>query len=383
MIERSSFLRKIKKSFEVNQICALLGPRQCGKTTLAKLFVKNNSNEKFHFFDLEDPTDLIAIKNPKNLFDALDGHFVIDEIQRAPELFPYLRVLVDKKPNLKILILGSASRELIQQSSESLAGRISYLEITPFQITEINDVQNLFFRGGFPKSYLAQNDDISFSWRKEYVRTFLEQDIPSLGIKIPTINLNRFWMILADYHSNIFNGTEIGRILELDQKTVKRYLDILVGTFMIRELPPWFENITKRQVKSSKIYFRDTGILQCLLGIKEKRNLLVSSKIGAIWEGFALEQIIKICRAEANECFFWATQSGAEVDLLITSGTTKLAFEFKYSSQPKITKSMLSAIETLNLEKFTVIIPGKASFFLNDKIKVLGLENAVQEFFHQ
>lgn len=371
-ILRKSYFLKIINSFLVNPICALLGPRQSGKTTLAKYFA-SQSQEKFTFFDLEDPTDILAMQEPKLLLENLDGNIVIDEIQRAPNLFPYLRTLVDKKPKLKILILGSASKELIRQSSESLAGRISYLEITPFKLEEIDSLQKLLLRGGFPKAYLAANDELCFSWLNNYTKTFLEQDINSLGIKLSPQMLRKFWMILTDYHGNIFNGSEIGRALEIDHKTVKHYLDILTGTFMIRSISPWFENISKRQIKSDKIYFRDAGILNYLLGIKSQTDLLVSRKIGSIWEGFALEQISQIHDTDQNQCFFWGTQSGAEVDLLIIEGTKKIAFEFKYTSQPKITKSMLSAINSLNLDLLTVIIPGDANFFLHEKIQVLGL----------
>lgn len=376
-IERLHFLQQIKDCFEVNSVCALLGPRQSGKTTLAKFFSENELGQKYYFFDMEDPTDLAAINNPKLLFEQLNGNIIIDEVQRVPELFQYLRTFVDKKPEVKILILGSASRDLIRQSSESLAGRISYLEITPFSGSEVYDFQTLFIRGGFPKSYLATSHLISFKWRVEYIKTYLEQDIPALGINISPSRLRRFWMMLADYHANIFNASEIGRALEIDNKTVKNYLDILSGTFMIRQLSPWFENITKRQVKSSKIYFRDTGILQCLLGIDDEIALLVSSKIGALWEGFALEEVARFYQAEQNECFFWATQSGAEIDLLIVKGSKKLAFEFKYTSDPKLTKSMISAIESLNLDFMTVVIPGKARFRLSEKVIVIGLESLI------
>jgi predicted AAA+ superfamily ATPase len=375
-IARDSYIAKIEESFSVNPICALLGPRQCGKTTIAKEYQK--SNPLSHLFDLEDPDDLQAFASPKLVIENLDGLIIIDEVQRAPELFNYLRVLVDKKPAVKILILGSASPQIIRRFSETLAGRISYIEMTPFSALEVSNINDLWLRGGFPKSYLAASDQASFRWRHDFVRTFLEKDIASFGFNLNPQRLRRFWMMLCDYHGNIFNASELGRSIDLDQKTVKHYLDILSGTFMIRQLQPWFINISKRQIKSYKIYFRDSGLFHSLINLSSHTQLSTSSKLGNSWEGFAMEEVIRFHQAEAEDCFFWATQSGAELDLLIVKSSNKLAFEFKYTSQPKITKSMIFAIETLGIEKLTVIIPGNAEYLLSSAILVKGLGRYIQ-----
>jgi len=373
MIPRINYLDQIKASFRINSVCALLGPRQCGKTTLAKQYMNQCNEVPVHFFDLEDPEHINAFESPKLLLQHLDGLIVIDEIQLSPELFPYLRVLVDEKPSLRLLILGSASLVLIRQSSETLSGRISYLEMKPFSLLEVTNTEQLWSRGGFPKSYLAMTEEDSFAWRREYIRTFLEKDIPSLGLHLNAQLIRRLWMMLTDYHGNLFNASELGRSLDLNHKTVKHYVDILSGTFMIRQLQPWFANISKRQVKSPKIYFRDSGLLHTLLTIQNREQLHVSSKLGASWEGFALEQVIDHYQAEPADCFFWATHAEAELDLLIVKGNQKYAFEFKYSSRPRSTKSMQSAIESLNLDYITIVIPGDSHYYLQDKIRVCGL----------
>ena len=376
-IHRSSYLEKIENAFKVNPICGLLGPRQCGKTTLALDYAKTQSERVTHF-DLEDPDHLRALLEPKLNLAPLTGLVIIDEIQRMPELFPYLRVISDTRKDLKIMILGSASQELIRQSSESLAGRISYIYVTPFQLREFPEANTLWLRGGLPKSTLASSDLISYDWRKDYVKTFLERDIPSFGFSINPQLIRRFWHMLTDYHGQIFNGAELGRALDLDAKTVRRYLDIFSGTFMTRTLQPWFANITKRQVKSPKVFFRDSGLYHFFLGLKTHEELVKSSKIGASWEGFAMEMAISFHDAEEQDCFFWATPSGAEVDLLIAKGNHLKAYEFKYSSSPKLTPSMLSAIQTLGLDHLTVIIPGNITYRLHETVTVIGLEKFIR-----
>lgn len=374
MLTREYYLKSIDTSFLVNPVCALLGPRQCGKTTLSIQYMKM-SNLQNHFFDLEDPIDLAKLDNPKLTLEPLEGLIVIDEIQRKEELFPFLRVLVDKFPKKRILVLGSASPDLIRQSSETLAGRISYVEMTPFNINEVNDVKKLWYRGGFPKSYLASSEIISSNWRKSYIRTFLERDIRNLGFDIPPQTMRRFWAMLAHYHGQIFNASEIGRSINVSYKTSDRYLDILTGTFMIRRLSPWFENLSKRQVKSPKIYFRDSGLLHTILGLENQYDLLNHPKLGASWEGMALEQVIKNMGVENDDCYFWATQGGAELDLLIFKNSKRLGFEIKFTDFPKITKSMRIAIEDLGLDKLTIIIPSKEKFKLEENIEVCGIEN--------
>ncbi len=376
-MQREQFIQKIQQAFEVHSVVAILGPRQCGKTTLAKAFAKNLALPRENYFDLEDITDQIRLEKPKLALSDIKGLVVIDEIQRSPELFPTLRVLVDDQKKRKFLILGSASRDLIQQSSESLAGRIESLELTPFFYPEVSDLSMLWIRGGFPRSYLADSEMSSQQWRKAYIRTFLEQDIPNLGIQIAPENLRRFWMMLAHYHGNIFNASELGRSLNISHNTVKHYLDILTGTFMIRQLQPWFENISKRQVKSPKIYFRDTGLWHTLMGINDKSALLTHPKLGASWEGLALETIIHREQATPEECYFWAIHSQAELDLLIIKDGKRHGYEIKYTDRPSLTKSIQKAIELLSLDSLTIIYPGDLSFPLSEFVRAEGLLNIV------
>ena len=373
---RPSYHQRIKQAFAVHPVVALLGPRQCGKTTLANQYAETFDIPlaKINYFDLENFEDLARLENPQLTLSKLSGLIIIDEIQRIPELFTTLRVMVDnQKLDQQYLILGSASRELIKQSSETLAGRIQYIELTPFAYDETGEIDKLWLRGGFPRSYLAPSDETSYLWREAYIQTFLEQDLPGLGIQIPPVNIRRFWMMLAHYHGNICNYSELGRSLDLSYKTTRHYSDILTSTFMIRQLQPWFENLKKRQVKSHKIYFRDSGLLHTLMNIPNWDDLLLNPKLGAFWEGFMLEEIIRIHRARPQECYFWATQGEAELDLLIVRGLKKYAFEFKYTDRPKITKSMRIALEDLKLDKITVIYPGEKSFYLDEKVYVTNL----------
>lgn len=379
---RQNFLKRIDFAFRVNPVVAILGPRQCGKTTLSKQFLSRQDTEfpPENYFDLENDRDIERLKDPMLTLSRLSGLIVIDEIQKIPELFSQLRVLVDNKQlKQKYLILGSASRDLIKQSSETLAGRISYLELTPFALTEVGESEKLWERGGYPLSYLAEDIDISVAWRKAFIKTYLEKDIPNLGIEIPAESLRRFWMMLTHYHGSIFNASELGRSLGLSHKTIRKYVDILTGTFMIRQLQPWFENIGKRQVKSPKIFMRDSGIYHTLLGINSLQELQIHPKLGASWEGFALEAIINYYQAEQEECYFWATYQQAELDLLIKKNGKSLGFEFKYSGAPKLTKSLQIAFENLKLDCLTVIYPGDISYPLSDSIQVVGLEKYITQ----
>jgi len=384
-MKREIYLEKIKNHFRVHPICALLGPRQVGKTTLANMYVQEYFAEDAYFFDLENPLDLARLENPMlALSNVTQKLIVIDEIQRRPELFPVLRVIVDKnKKKQKFLILGSASRDLIRQSSETLAGRIGYVELAPFSLFEAKDSSRLWSRGGFPLSYLASDNKDSFLWRQSFVATFLERDIPSLGFNVPPQQMRRFWLMLAHYHGQIFNASELGRSLGISDNTVRKYLDILAGTFMIRILSPWFENLKKRQVKSPKIYFRDSGILHALLGIENKKQLLTYPKLGSFWEGFALEEVIRAIGASLEESYFWATQTIAELDLFIIKHNKRIGFEFKYTDAPKITKSMRISQEDLKLDHLFVIYPGKESFPIEENITAYGLEMLTSEDFAQ
>lgn len=373
---RKQLLDKIRLNAEVHPICGLLGPRQAGKTTLARMYAEQYFPGDFYFFDLENSADVTRLENPLiAIGQVLQTLIVIDEIQRGPHLFPVLRVLVDNPQNKhKFLILGSASRDLIRQSSETLAGRIGYVDVMPFSIEETHESKNLWIRGGFPRAYLADSLEKSIVWRKNYITTFLEQDIPNLGFQIPPQQLRRFWLMLAHYHGQIFNASEIGRALGISHHSTKKYLDILTGTFMVRSLEPWFENISKRQVKSSKIYFRDSGIFHTLLSIDTEDQLYKNPKIGASWEGFALEEVIRCMGVSSTECFFWATHSDAELDLFIIKHGRRLGFEFKYTDNPRSTKSMHSALESLKLDHLYIVTPIPGTYLLSNKISVCALD---------
>ncbi len=382
-MKRTQYEELIAGKLKRFSVVALLGARQVGKTTLARNYCEKikDFNWKTHYFDLEDPTALARLDDPKLALQNLEGLVVIDEIQRRPELFTVLRYLVDRKENkLKLLILGSASIQLIQQSAESLAGRIAYIEINPFSINEVKaeNQDKLWLKGGYPKAFLANNEIECFEWLAEYVRTYLERDIPQLGINIPAVTLQRFWKMLTHVHGNLLNSSELARSFGVADTTIKRYLDILSGTFMTRQLQPYFSNTKKRLVKSPKIYFRDTGLLHYLLGIRGKEDLETNLKLGASWEGFALEQVISIKKAHSNNCFFWAIHNQGEIDLLIEKGNKLEAFEFKYSANPSISKSMKLALKELPIDKITIVSPVESSFMLSKEILVSPLSEVLQ-----
>jgi uncharacterized protein len=380
-MDRPYYIEKIATLNEQFPAVCLLGPRQVGKTTLANKYAETNRKKfkSIHLFDLENIEDLEALKNPNLTLSQLEGLIILDEIQRKPELFPLLRVLIDSpKQNQRWLILGSASRDLLHHSSDTLAGRIAYVEVKPFDLLEVHDNKNLWLRGGYPNSILAKTDEISFEWRKQYVKTFLEQDIPNLGIRIAPTHLRRFWMMLAHYHGNLLNMEDLSRSLGINNKSIRHYLDILTDTFMLRQLQPWWEKISKRQVKSPKIYFRDSGLLHYLLDIENQSVLLRHPKIGASWEGYALEEIIRCMRVETENCYFWATHQQAELDLLIFHKGQRLGFEFKYTDAPTLTRSMQIACEDLHLDELTVIYPGTKQYSLTSKIKVISLTDWVK-----
>lgn len=396
MLIRNRYLQSITEQLRIHPVCALLGPRQCGKTTLAHEFSKlyaeqaetaaaqdlptnahmgyndHHQTQQVHHFDLENPEDRLTLSQPLRVLERLRGLIIIDEIQRLPELFPILRVLVDRL-QAKYLILGSASRDLIRQSSETLAGRIGYIELTPFQLSEGCDVTTLLIRGGFPRSYLALSEHDSYLWRRSYIQTFLERDIPNLGFSVAPLVLRRFWMMLTHVHGQLLNMSALATSLGVSGHTIRRYLDILAGTFMIRIMPPWFENIHKRQTKTPKLFFRDTGILLSLLAIHSEEELLRHPLLGAIWEGFALEQIIQILNIQPEEAFFWRTDNKAELDLFLLLNGKRYGFEFKFSDAPNVTKSMHAALKDLKLEHLYVIYPGTREVFFTDEITGVGL----------
>lgn len=374
-MERIRYLEDITTRFMVNPVVALLGPRQCGKTTLAKQFLSRVDGPT-HFFDLENPQHLARLEQPMLALEPLEGLIILDEIQLRPDLFPVLRVLIDQHRNRKWLILGSASRDLIAQSSETLAGRISYIECTPFLLSEISSLgKEMLCRGGFPSSLLAVSDDISYQWRQDYIATFLERDIPNLGFRIPPQTMRRFWMMLTHYHGQTFNASELGKSLGVSHTTIRHYLDILVGTFMIRELMPWYENISKRQVKMPKIYFRDIGIFLALLQIPTATALSFHPKLGAAWEGFALEQVIGAHKISSELCYFWGVHQQAELDLLLFDKGHRVGLEFKYNDAPSLSKSMHNVVTTLTLDELIIIYPGITNYHLAENIRVVGLEH--------
>ena len=356
-------------------VVAVIGPRQCGKTTLARAIVREwrRDGGDTEYFDLEDPLDLARLDAPSLTLGRLKGLVVIDEVQFRPDLFPALRVLVDRKKDLRFLVLGSASGDLLRQSSESLTGRISFLELTPFRVDEVSDEARLWLRGGFPRAYLPARRSSAFRWLNDYVTTFLERDLPTLGLRIPSPALRRAWGMLAHVHGGVFNASELGRALGVSDKTVRSYVDVLSETFMVRQLQPWHENVGKRQVKAPKVYVRDTGILHTLLGIRSRTDLERHPRLGASFEGFALESVLSACRATSSDAFFWATHGGAELDLLLLRRSKRYGFEFKFSDRPSATKSMHVALADLGLEKLFVVVPGRASFPLTERIEVSGV----------
>ena len=379
-MDRVKFIEQIAKQYRIHGVCGLLGPRQVGKTTLARLFAQQFIST--HFIDLENSVDLERVdQNPMLVLSSIKSDLiVIDEVQYRPNLFPLLRVLVDRvQSKQKILVLGSASRDLLQQSSESLAGRIGYIELFPFSVAEAQNVQQLWLRGGFPLSFLAETEDDSYSWRYAYISTFMERDIPALGFDVTPAKMRRLWLMLTHYHGGLLNVSELGKSLMLTDYLVRKYIDILAGTFMVRLLQPWFENISKRQVKAPKVYIRDSGLLHVLLNVHDWNALHTHPKLGASWEGFALEEIIKYYQVQSDECYFWRTQDGAELDLLIIKNGKRLGFEFKYADAPKITKSMHIALQSLNLDHLYVVHPHEHDYPVAVKITAKSLRSFMNE----
>jgi len=374
---RSSYLSKIHMRLRHNPIVALVGPRQVGKTTLARQ-IAAEWVEEVHFFDLESPQDVARLSNPELVLRSLEGLIILDEVQRLPELLSVLRVLADRpKAPARFLLLGSASPDLVKGGSESLAGRISFVDITGFCLGEIEeeDQLKLWWRGGFPRAFLALDESIARQWYEDFFRTFLERDIPQLGLNIPAVTLRRFWIMVAHFHGQILNLAELARSLGSSEPTARRYLDILSGTYMVRQLTPWFENLKKRQVKSPKIYIRDSGVFHALLGIIDPVDLQSHPKLGASWEGYCIEQILNI--VGDRDTYYWATHSGAELDLLVFHQDQRLGFEFKYTDQPRTTKSMRIAMEDLSLDHLYVVHLGDHRYPLDETITAITLPEIV------
>jgi uncharacterized protein len=376
LIQRTAEIESLLNLLKNNPIVAILGPRQCGKTTLSRQLADQWGSD-VTFFDLENPRDLQRLQDPLLTLEGVVGLVIIDEIQRSPGLFPVLRVVADRSDKTKYLILGSASRDLIKQSSESLAGRISYFEMGGFSLDLVGaaKAERLWMRGSFPRSFLAANDAASYQWRQDFVATFLERDIPQLGLNIPARSLGRFWSMLAHYHGQIFNASEIAKSLQVSDHTAQRYLDLLSGTFMVRQLRPWFYNSKKRIIKRPKLYFRDSGILHSLLSLECKKDVLSHPKLGASWEGFALEEAIKSLKLKENEAFFWGVHAFAELDLVFAKKGKLYGIEVKYSSAPSLTPSIRSAFSELSLKHLWMLYPGEESYPLSRNVTVLPLVN--------
>jgi hypothetical protein len=373
VIDRPGALQRIRDVFRVHAVAALLGPRQCGKTTLARWL---SEQEASTYFDLEDPTDQARLESPLRALEKLSGLVVVDEFQRRPDLFELLRTLVDRPENsARFLVLGSASPALVKGVSESLAGRIGFVDLGGFELREVGPehADRLWLRGGFPRSYLAPDDEQSAVWRTEFVRTFLERDIPQLGITIPGETLRRFWTMVAHYHGQVWNAAEFARSLGSAENTARRYLDILAGSYMVRVLPPWFENLKKRQVKAPKIYIRDSGVLHTLLQIGSLHGLRGHPKLGASWEGFALEQTLAVL--QTRDAYYWATHAGTELDLLVLLRTKRYGFEFKYGDGPRATRSMHSAVRDLKLDHLWIVYPGVHAYPVHEQITAWPLQD--------
>lgn len=375
MIDRTVDIRAVRMALKRHPIVAIIGPRQSGKTTLARQFVPPDSP---NYFDLEDPQSLARLSEPAMTLRGIRGLVVVDEIQRQPELFPLLRVLADRRPiGTRFLILGSASPELLKQSSESLAGRIATVPLEGFRLADVGTTAQSrhWLRGGFPRSFVARSEAESLAWRRQFLQTFLERDMPQFGITIPATALRRFWNMVAHYHGQTWNAAELARALAINESTVRRYLDLMTGVLMIRQLPPWFENLGKRQVKAPKVYVRDSGLLHTLLGIANRHALEQHPKIGASWEGYAVEEILKAC--QPDEAYYWGTHSGAELDLLLFRGGRRIGVECKRMDAPTLTPSMRAALADLKLDQLTVVYPGPHSYTLAKQVKVVPLADFV------
>ena len=375
MISRPDHTKTVIDLLDNFPVVGLIGARQVGKTTLARSISSGLADEST-FFDLENPADESRLSEPMLALGELKGLVVLDEIQRRPDLFPLLRVLADRPGTpARFLILGSASPDLMRQSAESLAGRIAYHPLGGFSLDEVGTGhwKDLWIRGGFPRAFLAKSCPVSERWRQELVRTHLERDIPALGLRLAPTTLRRFWSMLAHYHGQTWNGSELARGLGVTEKTVRHYLDILIATFMVRSLPPWHANLGKRQVKAPKVYLCDSGLLHTFLRTGDYQELLGHPKAGASWEGFALEQVVSTLGVSWEQCHFWALHSGAELDLLVDLGQQRLGFEFKLSDAPRATRSMHSALKNLGLERIYVIHAGQHAFPLGERITAVPL----------
>lgn len=375
LVERKKELEMLRHLVRRHPVVGIIGARQVGKTTLARQFAVGMGAPVF-YYDLENPEDLAKLSDPMLALKGLKGLVIIDEIQRFPDLFPVLRVLVDRpRIRTRFLVLGSASPDLLRQSSETLAGRILYHQLKGFSLDEVGLKQHrrLWLRGGFPRSYLARSDAESDEWRRGFVRTFLERDLPQLGIRVQSTTLYRFWTMVANYHGGIWNASEFGRSFGVADTTVRSYLDTLTSAMVVRQLQPWHENISKRQIKAPKIYLADSGLLHTLLNRRSAEDLEGHPKVGASWEGFCLEEVIRQLGAGPGECFFWGTYAGAELDLLVVRGRQRLGFEIKRTSSPRLTPSIGVALSDLKLKRLDIIHAGDQTFPLAKRVRAVSI----------
>jgi len=377
MIPRPDHLNAVGRLLKQFPVVGLLGARQAGKTTLAGMLRAAFKAPVTHF-DLEDPRTAARLADPMLALGSLKGLIVLDEIQHRPDLFASLRVLADRRPiAARFLCLGSASPALLRQSSESLAGRIAYYELPGLALNEVESTNwhRLWLRGGFPRSYLARSGAESFEWRSRFLRTFLDRDLPQLGITVGSQTMHRFWSMLAHSHGQLWNASDIGRSLGFADTTVRGYLDKMSDAFVLRQLQPWFENLGKRQVRAPKVYVRDSGMLHVLLDIHTASQLDGHPKSGASWEGFALDQAIQTLGANASECYFWRTHTGAELDLLVVRGKRRIGVEMKRTTTPSISPSMRNAIIDLRLTELHVVHAGSDTFPLSKEIQAAALSD--------
>lgn len=373
-IPRQNLLAAIRRALARSRAVALVGPRQVGKTTLARSFLPQDSNR---YFDLESPGDLQRLDQAMTTLENFEGPelVVIDEVQRRPDLFPILRLLIDREDRPgQYLLLGSASPSLLRQSSESLAGRLEIIEVDPLSLAEVGTdaLKELWTRGGFPRSYTAATQDESVAWREGFIRLTVERDLPALGLGASAQAIQRFWTMLAHYHGQIWNAAEPARSLGVGETTVRRYLDFMTDAFLLRQLRPWHQNLAKRQVKSPKVYVRDSGILHALLRLVSSDDVLAHPKAGASWEGFLLEQVLH--HAQPREAYFWATHHGAELDLLMFKHGRRIGVEFKLADAPKLTPSMRIAMTDLELDRLLVVYPGRKPYTLAPSVDVVPAE---------
>jgi predicted AAA+ superfamily ATPase len=376
MLKRTRHLAALRRLTRQFPVVAILGSRQVGKTTISQLLAPRAVR-----FDLERADDRAKLTEPLSTLGKLRGTVVLDEVQRLPGIFEALRSLADRRPRpAAFLVLGSASPDLLRQSSESLAGRIAYYHLTGLDLQEVGDsnLDRLWLRGGFPRSFLAKRESESWTWRSQFIDTFLERDIPQLGSRVPAHTLGRFWKMLAHVHGGVFNASEMGRAFGMSDHAVRGYLDLLAATFTVRLLQPWHENISKRQVKSPKAYITDTGLLHALLDIRDLKGLELHPKVGGSWEGFAIAQIQRRLGAADRECFFWGTHSGAELDMLVVRGRERLGFEFKRSEAPVLTPSMRQACKDLKLQHLWVVHPGTHHYALTEGVETVPLTGFIK-----